>query len=657
MNQIKIEDINTYKFLSNLNLSENGKNAVFVQKEADLENNGYKSFLYAIKDGKVIKLTNGGKEFNYYFNSNDEIYVLMNREDQKRAEEMEQFTPVYKLSLNGGEAVKAFEIPLSVSSLKFISKDKWIVCASFDKNYPDFYKMSKQKQQEIIKAYKDNKDYEVLDESPFYFNGAGFTKSFRQGLFIFDLKSKKLERITGDHYNTGDFDVYGDKIIYTGNEYDSIVGFEGDIREYDLKTGKTKVLVNKDKAYEIFGTFMLSGKLFAIMTNGKRYGLNENPIIYQISGTKESVFLDYDFSLGQSVGSDCRMGSTRSLKVYDDCLYFLQTVWNRSVLKKLDENGNVETVFDNDTLNIEDFDIANDTLYLTLMGSNTLQEIYSLKDGKLKKLSDLNKNSLKNKYVATPQRETIKSHGYEIEGWVLYPKDFDKKKKYPAVLDIHGGPKTVYGPVFYHEMQVWASLGYFVFYCNPVGSDGRGNEFADIRAKYGSIDYKNIMDFTDAILEKYKNINTKKVCVTGGSYGGFMTNWIVGHTDRFVAAATQRSISNWISFEGVSDIGPEFSKDQNGLSLFDDLDKLFSFSPLKYAKNVKTPLLFIHSDEDYRCPLEQGIQYYTAIKRNGIDTKMVVFHGENHELSRSGKPLHRVKRLTEITNWFENHTK
>lgn len=121
----------------------------------------------------------------------------------------------------------------------------------------------------------------------------------------------------------------------------------------------------------------------------------------------------------------------------------------------------------------------------------------------------------------------------------IVAKNYDETKKYPAILDIHGGPKTVYGKVFYHEMQVWASKGYFVFFCNIHGSDGRGNEFMDIRGKYGTIDYDELMQFTDKVLETYPQIDASKVGVTGGSYGGFMTNWIIGHTDRFACAASQ----------------------------------------------------------------------------------------------------------------------
>ncbi|WP_300940024.1 S9 family peptidase, partial [uncultured Dubosiella sp.] len=242
-----------------------------------------------------------------------------------------------------------------------------------------------------------------------------------------------------------------------------------------------------------------------------------------------------------------------------------------------------------------------------------------------------------------------------MTGWVLYPKDFDKKKSYPGILDVHGGPKTVYGTVFYHEMQVWASQGYFVFFCNPHGSDGGSDEFADIRGKYGTIDYEDLMLFTDTVLKAIPEIDPKRLGVTGGSYGGFMTNWIIGHTDRFRAAASQRSISNWISFSQTSDIGPYFALDQQGASMDSDPEKLWFHSPLRYAKNVTTPTLFIHSDEDYRCPLSEGLQMLNALLECDIEARMCVFHGENHELSRSGKPVHRVRRLNEITDWMNSH--
>lgn len=247
--------------------------------------------------------------------------------------------------------------------------------------------------------------------------------------------------------------------------------------------------------------------------------------------------------------------------------------------------------------------------------------------------------------------------GINIEGWIMKPVDFDKNKKYPGILNIHGGPKTVYGEVFFHEMQYWANEGYAVFFCNPRGSDGRGNEFSDIRGKYGTVDYDDLMRFTNFILENYPFINEDRLGVTGGSYGGFMTNWIIGHTNRFKAAASQRSISNWISKFCTTDIGYYFVNDQQDATPWNDVDKLWFHSPLKYAHKVTTPTLFIHSEEDYRCWLPEGLQMFTALKYHGVEARLCMFRGENHELSRSGKPKHRIRRLKEITDWFNRYLK
>ena len=238
-------------------------------------------------------------------------------------------------------------------------------------------------------------------------------------------------------------------------------------------------------------------------------------------------------------------------------------------------------------------------------------------------------------YVALPEKLTFTNDGIDLDGWVLRPKDFDPQKAYPAILDIHGGPNTVYGEVFYHEMQYWASQeSWFVFFCNPRGGDGRGNQFADLRGKYGTIDYSDIMAFADKVLEKYPQIDAQKLCATGGSYGGFMTNWIIGHTNRFRAAATQRSIANWVGFGFTSDIGEDFARDQMGLgargNVWNSMEEMPFHSPLKYLDKAATPTLVLHSDEDYRCPLSEGYQVYAALQQRGVETRMVIFHGDNH---------------------------
>lgn len=171
------------------------------------------------------------------------------------------------------------------------------------------------------------------------------------------------------------------------------------------------------------------------------------------------------------------------------------------------------------------------------------------------------------------------------------------------------------------------------------------------------MDYENIMQFADCMLEKYPDADKENFGVTGGSYGGFMTNWIIGHTDRFKAAVSQRSISTWISKELISDIGIWFAPDNQGTSTFENVEKMWWHSPLKYADKCKTPTLFIHSDADYRCNQVEGISMYTALVMNGCEARMCLFKGENHDLSRSGKPLSRIRRMEEILAWFDKYLK
>ncbi|MBR5004308.1 MAG: S9 family peptidase, partial [Erysipelotrichaceae bacterium] len=382
------------------------------------------------------------------------------------------------------------------------------------------------------------------------------------------------------------------------------------------------------------------------------HGLNENGRFYFLKDNEMTLLYDNVMSTHNSVGSDCRYGGGAGSKVVGDKFYYTTTKDKDGIIVSIDKKGNYkeELLLDG---SVDCFDIQNGKIYYIAMKDGALQELYC--DNQ--KLTDLNTDVLKDTYVAKYQEIPFENDGMAFTGWVLLPKDYDPNKKYPAILDIHGGPKTAYGTVFYHEMQLWANMGYFVFFTNPRGSDGKDNDFMDIFGKYGTIDYDDLMRFTDVVLETYPAIDSSKVGVTGGSYGGFMTNWIIGHTDRFACAATQRSISNWISFYGTSDIGMFFAEDQIHGNVFNKPEKLWEHSPLKYADNIVTPTLFIHSDEDYRCPLEQGLQLYTAIVDKGIDTRFVLFHGENHELSRGGKPKHRVRRLEEITDWMEKYLK
>ena len=240
-----------------------------------------------------------------------------------------------------------------------------------------------------------------------------------------------------------------------------------------------------------------------------------------------------------------------------------------------------------------------------------------------------------------------------VQGWLLKPPVLSPDKKHPLILSIHGGPRAMYGHAFFHEFQVLAAKGYVVLYTNPRGSQGYGEKFADaITADWGNVDYKDLMAATDAA-SKLPFVDPARIGVCGGSYGGFMTNWIVGHTDRFKAAITERSLSNLFSFYGTSDIGYEDYREFGGPA-FERPEAYAKMSPITYAKNVKTPLLILHSENDLRCPMEQAEQLFVTLKALKREVEFVRFPEETHDLSRTGRPDRRLARLEVILRWWES---
>jgi dipeptidyl aminopeptidase/acylaminoacyl peptidase len=245
----------------------------------------------------------------------------------------------------------------------------------------------------------------------------------------------------------------------------------------------------------------------------------------------------------------------------------------------------------------------------------------------------------------------------DLQGWILTPPGFDPSKKYPSILEIHGGPQLQYGNYFMHEFYYLASQGYVVYFTNPRGGRGYGQEHTHgIFRDWGSNDFADLMAWTDYVSD-LPYIDTGCMGVTGGSYGGFMTVWIIGHTHRFRAAVSARCVSNFVSMWGSSDFNWTFERELSGKPPYEDLMDFWKHSPIAYIANATTPTLIIHNENDHRCPIEQGEQVFVALKRLGVDTEFVRFPEEFHGLSRTGRTDRRVARLNHILRWFEKYLK
>jgi dipeptidyl aminopeptidase/acylaminoacyl peptidase len=244
--------------------------------------------------------------------------------------------------------------------------------------------------------------------------------------------------------------------------------------------------------------------------------------------------------------------------------------------------------------------------------------------------------------------------GQPVQGWLMRPPG--RKGRQPLVLEIHGGPEAMYAWTFMHEFQVLAARGYAVLYTNPRGSTGYGEAFtARIGSDWGNQDAADCLAAVETA-SRLDGIDPRRLGVTGGSYGGFMTAWLVGHSNRFSAAVAQRGCYNFVSFYGTSDIGPWFGDYILGGPVYEREAQYRERSPLTYARDIRTPLLLIHNESDLRCPVEQAEQLFVQLRRlNHVPTELVRFPEESHNLSRSGRPDRRVERLEQIVGWFDRY--
>ncbi|MGE0599370.1 MAG: prolyl oligopeptidase family serine peptidase [Dehalococcoidia bacterium] len=283
--------------------------------------------------------------------------------------------------------------------------------------------------------------------------------------------------------------------------------------------------------------------------------------------------------------------------------------------------------------------------------------VVNLESGATTQLTDFNAAFREQVELGSAEKFTVSTDsGTEVDCWLMKPHGFEEGKSYPLILNVHGGPFGQYGETFFDEFQVYTGAGYGVVFCNPRGSSGQDTGFSRaVVGDMGGPDYRDVMAAFDAALERAPWAHRERLGVMGGSYGGFMTTWIIGHTNRFKAAISERAVNDWYSMQGASDIGGTFNRQYLGpdATIQENLDAVLRQSPLTYAKHIETPVLILHSEVDLRCPISQAEQLFVVLKQRRKDVEFVRFPDEDHELSRSGRPSHRVDRFHVILDYWK----
>lgn len=636
--RIDLADFAQHISLADLKCAKTGKRAAFTTTACDMETNGYRKELW-LWDGAAVGKAHVPEGCSFYEWETDDILLVGWRRKN-----------VCHLGLLNTANNLLFEerdLPFAAQRVISLGNGLMAVTATTDWNEHE---------------NGLHRDFEIFEELPLRQNAGGYTSGRRCALFLYNAQSGKRIAVTEPTFDVEKVIVTPDGrcLIYSGRAYQDMRFLDHSIWQYDLATGEKVEILSQEKRM-FLGYFACdeAGVIYSA-TDCKQYGFGQikNLYRYDFASGETRLLHNSQRNMGLSeVVSDGRRGELDQFCLYRGELYAGATWGYQNHIFKVSAAGELQKVAHADG-SVDAFAISGDGALLAIAHlGRRLQELYLVKDGEFVRLTDFNEDFYQRTKPVDPQHFTFVNDGVELDGWVLLPDNFDPQKSYPAILDIHGGPRLVYGEIYFHEMQAWCAMGYVVMYCNPRGGSGKGNEFSNLWSprKIGEWDYSDVMAFVDEVLIRYPNIDKARLGVTGGSYGGFLTNWIIGQTGRFAAAASQRSISNWFVNTLTSDNGYydwDRIADQDPWT---DIEEMWRVSPIHYAKNATTPTLFLHSFEDYRCPFEEGLQMFTCLKMHGVPTRMCAFYGENHELSRNGKPKNRSKRLQELTDWFDRY--
>lgn len=678
--RITIEDLADIELISDPRISPDGQRVAYVVTTPDTETDGYRSRIWVspLHGGPPICFTAGRKDSAPRWSPDgSKLAFISPRDEDSREASGEPKAQVWVLDTSGGEAWQVTRARHGASEPVWSpdgSRLAFLARAGGREQGPGDAKPGEQQAtpSDVLHIteihYKaDGTHHLLVDE--------GYKHIFVANLLghggYEDYEPQGGQQVTDGPWDDGPpvWAPGGDALIFSSNRTpDRYFNDHSDLWVVPAAGGEARKLTTT-KGPCVAPSVSPDGQTVAYFghDNPEPYGKYANSNLWTVpldgGSPPRNLTEHFDRSLTTGVGSDLRAGSPQQAPVWAPdgrTLYVPAIERGAAWIYQVDlASGNPTRVLGGDR-SVMNFALTPDGRTLAFTATETLNpgDLYALdvEAGHERRLTALNDELLQQLDLREPEHLVYQGpDGWEIDGWLLKPAGFTAGKRYPLILEIHGGPASQYGYTFFHEFQLLAAQGYGVLYTNPRGSTGRTAAFTVAnRARWGEEDYGDIMAGLEVALQR-DWVDAERLGVAGGSFGGFMTNWIVGHTDRFKAAVTMRCVSNLLSFFGTSDIGYTFIETQFQTEPWENVERLLHYSPITYAKNITTPLLILHSECDYRCPIEQGEQLFVTLKKLGRETEFVRFPDEDHNLSRSGKPAHRAERLRHILRWFDRY--
>ena len=622
---MKPNNLIDYRKISNI--ISNDKNIVAQSTKMDFDENTYKNELWRYSKNTWKKFK-GSKANNFsmpqYSNNKKVISYIKSTKKSKKI-------TLSSLCIQSGNSITTvFETEDTIQNYYWASKDNliYIVTKEWEKSFKSI----------------DDKEMEplYLENIPYRFDTRGIIFNKRNHVYKINVSNQKSSKIIdGDKegfISIGSIVEKESSLYFTASSYNE----SGSMLDEKIvkKTGTKLQTIHTEGMWGKL--FIFNNELHGIGLN-KRFEWPANISIHQIKDTGKTSVLYQDLDR-----------PITNVKCSNSFMYILYEDSGKQLLGKGD-GKNIEILI-NDQLTISDFEISSDRVAVIANTFSKQDEIYELKDGKIedwentpsKANSSFHRKT--NSYECVYKRiDTGKS---KIDAWGIFVG-----KNNPTLLSIHGGPAAQYGFNYFDEFQTYAEAGFNVVACNPRGSSGRGHKFLrDVCGnKWGVNDTHDVVTTFKEMVKELK-ISNKNYGIMGGSYGGFMTAWVISHYPKmFKSSVVERALLNWETMVGTSDIGITFPE----MYLLEEFDKNINLyrkkSPITYANNIIAPTLIIHSENDYRCPIEQGEQLFSNLKRRGVESAMMRFPAESHELSRSGQPVHRKQRFEAIINWHKKH--